>query len=199
MKKLILTSCGIVNDKLKDNFYTLINKPSADLKLLYITTAVDGEQNQDLSWVDKEYQTILDLGIKKENITEFKLDHNINFRDFDAIYMMGGNTFYLLKKLRENNWAEKIKKALEQGIIYIGSSAGSIIMGSSIKTALGYDENQVKLTNLDGLELVNGLVIPHANQKQDFIEKCKNEFNEKLYIIEDNHGFIINNDNENYY
>lgn len=198
--KIILTSCGIIDDNLKDGFYDLLgDKTVADLKLLYITTAIDGEPGSDTSWADKEFQTILNLGIKNENITEFKLDHDINFQDFDAIYMMGGNTFYLLKKLRENNWEDKIKNAIEKGTIYIGSSAGSIILGTSIKTASKYDENKVNLTNLDGLNIIDGLIIPHANKKQDFIKEYKDKFNDKIYIIEDNHGFIIDDNNEIYY
>ena len=147
MKKIILTSCGIIDDKLKQEFIKLLdNKKIEDIKLLYITTAVDGESDPDKSWVDEEYKTILDLGIKEENITEFKLDYDIDFNKYDAIYMLGGNTFYLLKKIREDNWIDKIRDAINNGIIYIGSSAGSEILSKSIETALGYDENNVNLT-----------------------------------------------------
>ena len=200
MKKIILTSCGIIDDKLKQEFIKLLdNKNIEAIKLLYITTAVDGESDPDKSWVDEEYKTILDLGIKEENITEFKLDYDIDFNKYDAIYMMGGNTFYLMKKIRENNWIDKIISAINNGIIYIGSSAGSEILSKSIETALGYDENNVNITDFTGLNIVDGLVIPHSNRKQKFIEECKGKYSDKIYTIEDKHGFIIIDGNENYY
>lgn len=110
MNKIVLTLCGIIDDKLKEQFYSLLNKDINQIKLLYITIAVDGEKDSDRTWLYEEYVTILDLGIKEENITEYKYQENIDFCDYDAIYMMGGNTFYLLKELRENHLDEKIKK-----------------------------------------------------------------------------------------
>ena len=88
--KIVLTSCGIINNNLKEEFIKLLNNNSIEnIKLLYITTAVDGEDDFDKSWVEEEYKTILNLGIKKENITEFKLDYDIDFNNYNAIYMMG--------------------------------------------------------------------------------------------------------------
>ncbi len=199
MKKIILSSCGIINKNLKENFIKLLNNNINQIKILYITTAVDGEDNTDKRWVDKEFATILNLGIKKDNIIEFKLDYDINFNNFDIIYMIGGNTFYLLKKLRENNWIYKINEAINNGVIYIGSSAGSEILGNSIEIALDYDENKVNLSDFTGLNIVNGLIIPHANRKKEFIKKCQNKYKSKLYTIEDEHGYVITDDEEKYF
>ena len=68
MKKIVLTSCGIIDNELKSQFYNLLNKDISEIKLLYITIAVDGEKNTDRTWLEEEYATILDLGIKEENI-----------------------------------------------------------------------------------------------------------------------------------
>ena len=112
---------------------------------------------------------------------------------------MGGNTFYLLDKTKESNWIEKIKSAINNGVIYIGSSAGSEVISKSIKTALGFDNNKVNLTDFKGLNIIDGFVIPHANRKQKFIEEFKKNHNEKTYIIEDEHGYIITDNEERYY
>lgn len=193
MKKIVLTSCGIIDDTLKKQFYGLLNKDINQIKLLYITIAVDGEKDLDRTWLYEEYATILDLGIKEENITEYKYQENIDFCDYDAIYMVGGNTFYLLKELRENKLDEKIKKAINNGVIYIGSSAGSIILGKTIETALPYDENLVKLEDFKGLNVVDGIIIPHANRKQEFIEEAKEKYNDRIIELYDNYGIVINN------
>ena len=67
-KKIVLTSCGIINEALKHEFYKLLNKYIEKVKVLYITTAIDGEDDSDTSWIDEEFQTILDLGIKEEDL-----------------------------------------------------------------------------------------------------------------------------------
>ena len=105
--------------------------------------------------------------------------------------MMGGNTFYLLDIIRKYEFDKTIKKAIEGGAIYIGSSAGSIIMGNSIEYALPFDENNVDMKDYTGLKMVDGIIIPHANRKIDFINKVKNEMDEKLYILYDGDGIIV--------
>ena len=193
MKNIILTSCGIIDREFKEQFYRIINKEEIkDKKVLYITTASDGENDSDKSWMDEEYETILDLGFSKENIYEFKIGQKeININDFDVIYMMGGNTFYLMDMIRKYNFDTVIKKAMDNGIIYIGSSAGSIILGNSVEYALQFDENNVDLKDFSGLRIIDGIIIPHANRKEEFISKVKENIGEKLFLLYDENGIII--------
>ena len=193
MKNIILTSCGIIDREFKEQFYRIINKEEIkDKKVLYITTASDGENDSDKSWMDEEYETILDLGFSKENIYEFKIGQKeININDFDVIYMMGGNTFYLMDMIRKYNFDTVIKKAMDNGIIYIGSSAGSIILGNSVEYALPFDENNVDLKDFSGLRIIDGIIIPHANRKEEFISKVKENIGEKLFLLYDEDGIII--------
>lgn len=191
MKKIVLTSCGIIDDRLKKQFYNLLNKDISQIKLLFITIAVDGEKDTDRTWLNEEYATILDLGIKEENIEEFNYEENIDFGNYDAIYMIGGNTFYLLKELKEKHLDEKIKEAINSGVIYIGSSAGSIVLGETIETALPYDENWVNLDDFTGLKIVDGIIIPHANRKQVFIKETKEKYGDKIIELYDDFGIVI--------
>lgn len=193
-KKLVLTSCGIIKEDLKQEFFKLLTKDVNEVKLLYITTAIDGEDDSDTSWIDEEFQTILDLGIQKENIEEYKMDYDIDLSLYDMIYMMGGNTFYLLKKIRDTKFDIKLKEAIENGIIYVGSSAGSIILGNTIELALAYDKNEVNLTDFTGLKMLDGIIVPHANRKQEFIKEKKLQYQDKIYAVNDEHGIIVNND-----
>ena len=191
VRKIVLTSCGVIESKLKEQFYDLLNKDISKIKLLFITIAVDGEKDTDRTWLEEEYATILDLGIKGENITEYQYEENIDFSNYDIIYMIGGNTFYLLKELREKKLAEKIIQAINDGVIYIGSSAGSIILGKTIETALPYDENWVGLEDFTGLNIVDGIIIPHANRKQDFIKEAKKKYSDEIIELYDNYGCVI--------
>lgn len=191
MKNIFLTSCGIINDNIKNEFYNKINKDIKELKVLYITTAVDGETDDDRTWMEEEYQTILDLGILKENIIEYKIGNPVNINDFDVMYMLGGNTFYLLDIIRKNNFDNDIKNFINSDKIYVGSSAGSIILCNSIEVAKDFDENNINMIDFTGLKLVDGLIVPHCNRKEEFINKLKNSSNEKLYLLYDGDGIVI--------
>ena len=192
MKNIVLTSCGIIDEEFKRRFYNIANKEElSNKKVLYITTASDGEEG-DKSWMNNEFKTIIDLGFNKENIYEFKIgESKIDINDFDVIYMMGGNTFYLMDMIRKYNFDKVIKKAIDKGTIYIGSSAGSIILGNSVEYALPFDENNVDLKDFSGLRIIDGIIIPHANRKEEFISKVKENIDEELYLLYDENGIII--------
>ncbi len=188
-----MTSCGVINQNLKDAFYTKIGKNKLNnIRVLYITTASDGDTDDDKSWMDIEFKTILDLGIAKENIIEYKIGKSqVDLSKFDIMYMMGGNTFYLLDIIRKNRFDIDIKKFINDDKIYIGSSAGSEILGNSIDVALGYDENNVGMTDFTGLGIVDGLVIPHCNRKKNFINSLKTKTNKKMYLLYDGDGIVV--------
>lgn len=193
MKSIILTSCGIIDEKFKEQFHKVIDiNEITTKKILYITTASDGENAVDNSWMDEEYKTILDLGFKEENIFEYKIgQRKIDINNFDIIYMIGGNTFYLMDMIRKYNFDKVIKRAIDNGIIYIGSSAGSIILGDSVEFALPFDENNVNMKDFTGLKIIDGIIIPHANRKEEFINNIKDKIAKKLYLLYDGNGIII--------
>lgn len=52
----------------------------------------------------------------------------------EALFVGGGNTFRLLKTLYDNHLLEPIRERVEDGMPYIGASAGSVIACPSIRT-----------------------------------------------------------------
>ena len=192
MRNIVLTSCGIIKEDFKNRFYEIVSKEELkNKKVLYITTASDGDPDDDKSWMNIEFQTILDLGIDKTNIIEYKIgESNIDINDFDIMYMMGGNTFYLLDVIRKTYFDKEIVNFINSGKIYIGSSAGSEILGNSIEPAIGYDDNNVGMIDFTGLKIIDGLIIPHCNRKTDFVESLKNKTTEKLILLYDGDGII---------
>jgi dipeptidase E len=52
----------------------------------------------------------------------------------DAVFVGGGNTFRLLKKLYERNVFNAIRERVREGLPYIGSSAGSMVSCPTIRT-----------------------------------------------------------------
>ena len=190
MKKIVLTSCGVIDEKLKNEFKGLFNKSMEDLKMLYIPLAADVEEGNK-SWVNKEFETILNLGITKENILEYRMNYELDINDFDLIYMLGGNTYYLLSEIRKSGFDKKIEEALNRGVVYVGSSAGSIIMGNTIETSR--DENKY-IEDLTGLKYLNGIIIPHANKRKEYIDEQIKKYSDRIYAISDMQGIIIIDD-----
>lgn len=193
MNNLILTSCGIRNEDFKKRFYEIIPKSEiGSKKVLYITTAIDGEEDDDFSWVDEEYQTILDLGFAEENITEYKIcETSPDIDAYDVIYMMGGNTIYLLDRVRKFNFGQFIRDFIDKGKVYIGSSAGSQIIGSTIELCSVYEDNNVGMTDFAALGLVDNEVVPHANKKEQLLSNLSEEERNKKILLYDDDGVII--------
>jgi dipeptidase E len=52
----------------------------------------------------------------------------------DAIFVGGGNTFRLLKTLYDMELLDALRDRVEQGTLYMGSSAGSVIASPTIRT-----------------------------------------------------------------
>lgn len=77
----------------------------------------------------------------------------------DALFVGGGNTYALLKRLREAKLLEPIRARVRAGMPYVGSSAGSNVAGPRILTT--NDWNVVALDAFDGLGLVPFNVNPH--------------------------------------
>ena len=77
----------------------------------------------------------------------------------EALFVGGGNTYALLKRLRESGLLPAIRERVLGGLPYLGSSAGSNVAGPTILTT--NDWNVVALDRFDALGLVPFNINPH--------------------------------------
>ncbi len=83
----------------------------------------------------------------------------------EVIYVSGGNTFYLLQELRKHGLDDVLKEEINKGKLYIGESAGSIIMAPSIEYISLMDERQKapELSSYQGFNEVSRYPVPHVH------------------------------------
>ncbi len=99
--KILLTSAGFLNKEISDVFLKLLNKPAGQVHVVFIPTASRTEE--ELKYVVESRQELIGLGIS--DIVTLNLDRPVaadEVASADVIYVCGGNTFYLLKKMRES-------------------------------------------------------------------------------------------------
>lgn len=77
----------------------------------------------------------------------------------DAVIIPGGNTYALLQRLSLSGLLDALREQIQNGLPYIGSSAGANIAGPNILTT--NDWNVVGLTHFQSLNLVPFNINPH--------------------------------------
>ena len=73
------------------------------------------------------------MGIKVKGIHEYSHPKE-GLKNARGIFTGGGNTFVLVKTLYEKEIMSLLKKKIEEGTPYLGTSAGSNITGQNMKT-----------------------------------------------------------------
>ena len=77
----------------------------------------------------------------------------------EALFVGGGNTFRLLKSLQDMELLAPIRRRVAEGMPYVGSSAGTIIAGPTLKTTK--DMPIVQPQSFEALALVDFQISPH--------------------------------------
>ena len=198
--KLLLTSAGISTQAISDELLKMAGKQFAELKVAFIPTAAG--IYEDKWFVIKDRKQLIDLGINVRDVdingkTPQKVASELS--GCDIIFVAGGNTFYLLQKIRESGVDQVIKKMVESGVIYIGSSAGSIVVGPSLEPIKASDDpsQAPQLKSFEGLGFVDFVVLPHSGKEKylakhnALAEEYKDQY--KLIPITDEQAIAVEN------
>lgn len=147
----------------------------AGKKAIFIPTAGDPYDNKDFVEADrialeKYGLDVVEMDIKNKNEEEIRKA----IVGADIVLVAGGDTFYLMEKLKESGADKIIKEFVARGGIYIGSSAGSIICCPTIEGAEDFDDPNLapKLDNFNGLGIFRNVITPHA-QKEKYFERIR--------------------------
>ncbi len=197
--KLLLTSTGITNESIAKALDGLIGKPRKDVKIGYIPTAANMESgNKD--WYIAQLTNLQNHGFYWIDIVEIAdsdVDYGQRLSEVDVIFVSGGNTFHLLNKYRETGFGKWLEEALKTKI-YVGVSAGSIVMTPSIEVANipPRDQNYNNIKDLSGMNFVDFEVEPHCEgDRFKVVEEYSKTSRRPIYAIDDDSVVMIN-DNE---
>lgn len=186
--KLILSSCDFLNTNSRKVIINNINKKLEDCKVLFIPNEKDTS-------IDKHYNRLYKDGFtNKNNIYIYDENNTDKFKnlDLDIIYVGGGNTFVTLNKIRKNNFDQELYTYISNGVIYIGGSCGAHIVTSNIKHVLNFEDNNIGITNYDGLNLFNGIIIPHYDSsREEVYKKLLEENKHKIYTLTNDESLVI--------
>ncbi len=157
MKKILLTSTGFENDNIKNKFLELLNCDVSKAKILFIITAANDPGAVRI--LSKCLADLTNCNIPDENITIYDM-HKLLTQDeinkYNAIYVCGGNTKYLVDRISEINFKPLLDRYIENGGIYIGVSAGSIAASGNYQNSLCLIKNNLDVHCENGTE--NGII-----------------------------------------
>ncbi len=161
MENIILTSSGFSNPRIMDRVKGYFDGDTHKKKVAIVTTASEDKERNEFAVLAK-FQ-FKEAGFGETAFFDIEKQDPEDLREFDVIYVNGGNTYYLLRWTKKSGFDYVLGKFVGNGGLYIGVSAGSIIAGPSIKV-LDYtkgDPNGIGLTDLSAMGFISKAIVPH--------------------------------------
>ena len=198
--KLVLCSEGFHTQNTIDACVKLVGKPQDQISIGIINEAYAVEEG-DKRWVLDNLNSVASnfsgeidivnlLALSTEEVEK-------RLADKDVIFAVGGDTDYLMAVYRKTGFDKLLPKLLATKV-YIGSSAGSMVIGKRISAAaykLIYGED-----GRYGIEEYVGLVdlsvMPHLdspnfpNRKESLLEAV-GSFEGKVYALRDDSAVVV--------
>ncbi|MDP3639839.1 MAG: Type 1 glutamine amidotransferase-like domain-containing protein [Nanoarchaeota archaeon] len=199
MATLLLTSGGIVPE-IREYFLSILPKRRPEKNgVAFVTTAAYGE-SKNPAWIEKDRQLLYNCGIKHIEDVDLKdktqKDVEKILSNKEIIFVNGGNTFYLLKWVRESGFDKLLPGFLRRGGLYVGVSAGSYIACPTIEAATWkhQDRNRVGITDFTALNLVPFLITAHFEEKyRAIVAKAAKTTKSPIVALSDKQAVLVQN------
>jgi len=202
--RLVLCSEGFHTSNTVEECVKLVGKPQNQITVGIINEAYAAEKGDkrwlldNLNSVSNNFSCEVDivnlLALSIQEVEE-------RLSDKDVIFVIGGDTDYLMSVYKKTGFDKLLPKLLDKSV-YVGSSAGSMVMGNRISAAaykLIYGEDS-KYDIDDYLSLVDLSVMPHLdsldfpNRKESLLEAVSS-FEGKVYGLRDDSAVVVDGDN----
>lgn len=168
MKKILLTSAGLT-ENMKKIFFKQIEKPAKNIKIIFVPSAAVVNDNA-REGIVISIAALLKMGIDEKNILIYNLNNLISkeydktrsdyidynslpfqirmlsyseMMMYDAIVFCGGYTEVLLDEINRTGFNVPLSQAVQDGLFYIGISAGSMVAAGNLPNNLGFIKNSI--------------------------------------------------------
>lgn len=199
--KLVLCSEGFATENTVQACVELCGKPQDEISVAIINEAFAVEEG-DKRWVLNNMNSVANNFSSDIDIVNL-LALSINeierrIADKDVIFVVGGNTDYLMSVYRQSGFDKLLPQLLESKV-YVGSSAGSMVIGKRISEEaykIIYDEDSVYGVS-EYLELVDFSIMPHLDSphfsdRKSNLMKIADKFEGKIYGLRDDSAVVVN-------
>ena len=200
--KLLLTSGGNTNKSIENSFIKLLGKSPQKSKLAFIPTAANVEK-ENKTWLINDINNFKKIGFSCFDIVDTaavpkdiwlpRLDRA------DVLIIGGGVVYYLLEQIKKSG-LEKILPEFLKTKVYVGISAGSMVMAKNISLSsldILYFEKTKKIKNSNGLGYIDFEIRPHLNSKWypklkfDYLSKLAKQTPHCFYALDDNSAIEV--------
>ena len=165
-------------------------------KIVFIPTA--GNVEPYTGYIDEGVEMLKSLGYELEIIDISKYDEDYlknKLSKTECICISGGNTFYLLQELKKKNLIGLLYERIKEGLLYIGESAGAIIMSENIEYSQMMDDKSIasELDDYTGVNVFEHYVLPHIGEYpfEESTQKILENYQDKISLVAINNSEAI--------
>ena len=185
--KLFLSSFRIPN---LEEFVRFVGKPASKIKFALILNSKDSrtlEYRNDKREELFSYFGNFGFEVSEIDLREYSDAETLEnkLKEFDVVWFNGGNTYVLRSSIRKSGGDIAIPNALEAGVVYGGDSAGSIIVGPTLKHYSGADDPSAAENIIyEGLGLVEFSILPHwgSGEHGEILLKIESELQRDGFV-----------------
>ncbi len=206
--KLVLCSEGFHTPNTVKACVELVGKPQDKISIAVINEAyaVEGGDKRwvldNLNDVSKHFSAELDI----VNLLALPLEEvEKRIMQKDVIFVVGGNTDYLMHVFDKSGFSNLLPRLLETKV-YIGSSAGSMVMGKRVSAEAylkiygEHDDYGIK----EYLRFVDLAIKPHLNSphfpnnRPEVLEEVAKGLGFPVYGLQDDAALVVNGAEQNF-
>jgi dipeptidase E len=202
--KLYLSSHRIPNI---ESFSDFVGKSPHEIKMGLVLNAKDDRSLEYRTEKrDELFKYFSDFGFKIEEIdlrdyANNPKDLSDKLKNFDVVWFNGGNIYSLKEAIDKSKSKDIIRDVFNIDVIYAGDSAGSIIVGPTLKHFDKVDtpNSPGQGTTYEGLHFIDFVIIPHWNSEKfgEISKTIKKELEEEGYKtieLKDDEFLLVDNE-----
>lgn len=209
-QRMLITSSGLTKPTFQRELVGLLRarRPQGSPKVLYIPDAAVGNGCDANTAYCGCVNSLMKLGVSHIECAELRVTTPEalaqKMQGVDCLYVDMGNTYYLRYYMRKSGFDQMVPPLVQnQGVIYVGASAGSMSAGKTISVAFwkGWDdpgygkEWDLKAYGYDGLNVIPGgrSVFPHYGpQWSQLVQEKKATVDHEVLVLDEEHAFVVN-------